>query len=134
MAARAMQHLRYHIAWVVLGHKHRNRNESGTITIKAKRQKKTEQVKLIRYFKVATNSSLSSSFMHIKIQYGCPKESLDCDLGWGFCCIVHKEPDFKGGNSVAFSATHKQWSLQRNRYNADLVKLKNWNVKLACLM
>lgn len=40
MAARAMQQLRYHTAWVVLGHKHRNRNESGTITIKANRQKK----------------------------------------------------------------------------------------------
>ncbi len=54
------------------------------------------KVNLIYYFKVVTKSlSLPSSFMHIKIQYGCLKGTLDCDLDLGFCCNILKEPDFK---------------------------------------
>lgn len=73
----------------------RHGNESGTITIKANRYKDRE-VNLVRYFEVVTkSSSLSSSLMHIKIQYGCPKGTLNCDFGLGFWCRVHEEPDFK---------------------------------------
>lgn len=126
MAARATQLLCYHIAWVVIKTQNRHGNESGTITIKAERQRGGQPCLLL---KAATqSSSLSSSFMHIQIQYGCPKETLDCVFHLRFCCNVHKEPDFKLTQAILLNIL-----LHTNTGafgGIILVKLNGWNVTL----
>lgn len=70
--------------------------EMNLITKIANRYKGREVVELVCYLKVLTNiSSPSSSFMHIKIQYGCPKGTFGCNLSVRFCCNVHKEKEIE---------------------------------------
>lgn len=55
--------------------------------------------------------------MHIKIQYGCLKGTLGCNLGLGFCCNVHK-PGFKLYQAILlnFSATQNTGARRQIRF------------------
>lgn len=75
-------------------------------------------------------------FLHIKVQYGCLKGTLNWDFSLAklLQCLQRARYQAPLSNSFGLSATKKYWGLKGNHLDTDLVELKTWNVKLICLV